>query len=413
MGALLLSPLYLLVNAYVIRWLLLWLHSVSFLSRCHAISWIVGSLYAALALTPLLSFLCPPSRLRWFLHSLNNTWLGMFLYILLTILALDALRLFLRFLGPLCPSCFSSSRFLSAVGGFVVLFVLGISICGFFGARRLSVHQETLLVSKPSQQLRIALVSDLHLGYNTRPNQISTLVQTLNDLSPDLICFAGDTFDNEYDAIPHPEALIAQLSSLRSRYGVYACFGNHDVSERILAGFTFPGSRKEPQDPRFSAFLSAANIHLLADETVWLDENLLLAGRLDPAMAQKLRCERLSPAQLLGPALAQAETAEHAAASVDSDAPLIVVMDHQPRELTALSDAGADIVLSGHTHDGQLFPVNLLLHMFWENPCGILKRGGMYSCVSSGAGVWGPAMRVGTQNEILVLDVEFLPDSSI
>ena len=88
-------------------------------------------------------------------------------------------------------------------------------------------------------------------------------------------------------------------------------------------------------------------------------------------------------------------------------------MDHQPRELTALSDAGADIVLSGHTHDGQLLPVNLLLHMFWENPCGILKRGGMYSCVSSGAGVWGPAMRVGTQNEVLVLDVEFLPDSSI
>ena len=51
MGALLLSPLYLLVNAYVIRWLLLWLHSVSFLSRCHAISWIVGSLYAALELS--------------------------------------------------------------------------------------------------------------------------------------------------------------------------------------------------------------------------------------------------------------------------------------------------------------------------------------------------------------------------
>ena len=85
----------------------------------------------------------------------------------------------------------------------------------------------------------------------------------------------------------------------------------------------------------------------------------------------------------------------------------VLVMDNQPKQLQELADAGADIDLSGHTHDGQVFPGNLLLRLFWENPCGILKKGEMYSCVTSGIGVWGPAMRVGTDSEILMLHLTF------
>ena len=76
-------------------------------------------------------------------------------------------------------------------------------------------------------------------------------------------------------------------------------------------------------------------------------------------------------------------------------------MDHQPGELSEASDAGVDLDLSGHTHDGQMFPANLV-SIFSGNACGVLKKGAMTSIVTSGAGVWGPAMRVGTNNEVVI-----------
>lgn len=87
----------------------------------------------------------------------------------------------------------------------------------------------------------------------------------------------------------------------------------------------------------------------------------------------------------------------------------IIVMDHQPGELSEASDAGVDLDLSGHTHDGQMFPANLVVHFLWENACGVLKKGDMTSIVTSGAGVWGPAMRVGTNNEVVIANVSFDP----
>ncbi len=69
-------------------------------------------------------------------------------------------------------------------------------------------------------------------------------------------------------------------------------------------------------------------------------------------------------------------------------------------------------MLSGHTHNGQLFPGTLLIQPFWENPYGVLQKGEMTSVVTSGAGVWGPAMRVGTNCEVVVVEVSFLPSGS-
>ena len=85
----------------------------------------------------------------------------------------------------------------------------------------------------------------------------------------------------------------------------------------------------------------------------------------------------------------------------------ILVLDHEPDELSELAAAGADLDLSGHTHDGQLFPGNLLVRLLYDNAGGVHRTGGMLSCVTSGVGVWGPAMRVGTHSEILILDLAF------
>ena len=85
----------------------------------------------------------------------------------------------------------------------------------------------------------------------------------------------------------------------------------------------------------------------------------------------------------------------------------VFVIDHQPKELQELADAGVDLDLCGHTHDGQTFPGNLTIRMMWENACGYLKKGDMHNIVTSGVGVFGPNMRVGTAAEICSVTVKF------
>ena len=175
---------------------------------------------------------------------------------------------------------------------------------------------------------------------------------------------------------------------------MYACWGNHDVSERLLAGFSFTAENPAAEDEAYRAFFQNAGVQLLEDESVLVENAFYLVGRQDPQRQEKLGQSRLSPAQLL--------------AGLDAEKPVFVI-DHQPRQLEELAAAGADLALSGHTHNGQMFPGNLLIRLAWKNPAGVLQVGDMTSCVTQGAGVWGPAMRVGTDSEVMLLHVRFAP----
>ena len=145
-------------------------------------------------------------------------------------------------------------------------------------------------------------------------------------------------------------------------------------------------------DPRFDVFLRQAKIHMMNDEVRLMDESFYLAGRKDPQRIEKTGETRMEPAELLN--------------SVDRTLPVFVI-DHQPKQLKELAAAGVDLDLSGHTHNGQVFPGNLFLRLMWKNPCGVRKIGDMYSVVTSGAGFWGPGLRIGTDNEVVLLEVEF------
>lgn len=115
----------------------------------------------------------------------------------------------------------------------------------------------------------------------------------------------------------------------------------------------------------------------------------LLAGRKDPDRIRKTQETRDTPSELL--------------TGLDQSLPVFVI-DHQPSELTELAEAGADLDLGGHTHDGQLFPGNILTGLMWENACGMKKVGDMYSIVTSGVGLWGPPVRIGTKAEVVIID---------
>lgn len=398
MIALLLAPVYLLLNYYILRWLFVWAEAChkNFKSRGFRIP--ATLIYGFLTFSPLSGFLITARPWHRFLRILSNYWLGTFFYILFLVLIFDFLRritklpVLLRYRYPAMLHASRRSMFFS--GCCVLVLVCISSAYGILHAKRLYVREYPIVLEKSCglPDLKIALVADLHLGYSTTKEQIRHLAETINRQKPDLICIAGDIFDNEYDAIKDPDAVASALSGLESRYGVYACYGNHDISEKILAGFTFSHNGSLQEDPRFKSFLQKAGIELLEDQVVTVDDAFYLAGRKDPSMAKKGQNSRRSISELTD--------------GLDMSKP-IIVMDHQPKELAEMASAGVDLDLSGHTHDGQFFPGNLIMDFLWENPCGILKKGSMYSVVTSGFGVWGPAMRIGTDSEVVILNVSF------
>ena len=394
MLALLLSPIYILFNVYAVRRILQWISAWhASLATKQWWKWCVAALYAVPALSPALAYLLPASPFQRGMGVLSSAWLGCFFYLLGVLFLADGIAFFIRRLFPKALSAERKKKMLVCSGAICTAVVIAICGFGFWHAQQLEVVLYRVQIEKDCadrDSLRIALVSDLHFGYSVGLEQARRLVDTINSQDPDLICIAGDVFDNAYTAIEDPQALSEILSGLRSRYGVFACYGNHDVSERLLAGFSFGGGGTV-SEARMDAILTDAGIRLLRDEVVCVDGSFYVVGRRDRTKPG-VTAGRASPQELLD--------------GLDLALP-VIVLDHQPYDLAALAESGADLMLSGHTHNGQLFPGNLLMRLFWENSYGLLQKDGMTSIVTSGAGVWGPAMRVGTDCEVAVIDVDF------
>lgn len=394
MLAIYLAPVYILLNLYVLRWSYLWIGNCHHLFQSTVFRVILALVYVLISTTPLTGFLIKkPASLHRILKVTSNYFLGIFMYILMIVLSADIIRLILKYVFH---ASWIHSRVAFAIAGAVCIFsVLLISIRGIYHAKHINVTPYEVTVDKSAGELdslKIVLIADTHFGYNAGTIHAKEIVKKINKQNPDLVCIAGDIFDNEYEAIHEPEKVKKILRKINSRYGIYACWGNHDLNEPILAGFTFNQNANDISDPRMKEFLQKSNIHLLEDESVLINNKFYIVGRKDASLSEKVGEIRQTPKQLTS--------------SIDKTKPVIFI-DHQPKELQELADAGADLDLCGHTHDGQTFPGNITVRFLWENPCGYLKKDNMHNIVTSGAGVWGPAMRIGTDSEICVINVSF------
>ena len=390
MLALLLAPVYLAANIYVLRWAFRFADAC-FQKKCTWAKVLFSVLYLLVCLTPLISFLIPESAGKRSAAQTGNFWMGFFLYLFLTIVLFDLVRVIIKRLPFTKERIPAGPRILILAGCAVILFTSGITLYGTYNARQINVTRYSVEI--PSEDMRgrsikVVLAADLHIGYR----QAEKIAEKINEAEPDLVCLAGDIFDNHYGALDDPEKIREALSGIRSKYGVYACYGNHDYEEQILAGFTFDSEEHVYIGDKMRQLLDDAGIRTLEDETVLIDDSFYLSGRKDYSSRKKSGNIRMSPEELLS--------------GLDHDKP-IIVMDHQPKELQELSDAGADLDLCGHTHDGQMFPGNIVTSLIWENSCGYLKKGDMHNIVTSGAGIFGPYMRVGTKSEIVEISVNF------
>ena len=399
MIAIYLAPVYLLVCIYILLRTLNWIRVLHVVFQNVWVCRGIGLIYLFVVFSILIAFMAPASGFRRFMKLLSNYWLGVLVYTIMTVGIADGLRLLLKY--PLKNLNFPGRALLfgnvgtAVVGVVCAVIITTVSIYGMINAGNIQTTKYDISIDKKAgklDSLNVVLIADLHLGYNIGCRHMEKMVEKINAQNPDLVVVAGDIFDNEYEALENPDRLAAILRGIQSKYGVYACYGNHDIQEKILAGFTFGGKEKKESSVKMDEFLEKAGITLLRDEYVLIDDSFYLYGRPDYERPGRGIDERKSPQEI----------------TEDLDLSLpVMVIDHEPRELQELADAGVDADLCGHTHDGQLFPGNLTIKLMWENACGYLKKGNMHSIVTSGVGLFGPNMRVGTKSEICDIMMHF------
>ncbi|HIU75584.1 MAG TPA: metallophosphoesterase, partial [Candidatus Pelethocola excrementipullorum] len=261
----------------------------------------------------------------------------------------------------------------------MILFVVTViaTVYGIIHARVIRITRYDCPVRKPGIQgktLTIAHLSDLHLGSINDYRAIKKVVERVNSISPDLICITGDTFTENIKDIFERKEMEELFHSLKSKYGVYACLGNHD------SGSDFS---------EMLQFFKNAGIRLLCEEGVNLD-GILLYGRTDMTPGGDLTHRR--------------KAIEVSLQGVDNNR-LIIVMDHQPGDIENSQKAGVDLLLSGHTHGGQFFPVHRMVRRVFPHYVGCRRYEQMYAVISSGTCTAVPPIRIGSDSELVVVTI--------
>lgn len=299
--------------------------------------------------------------------------LPFYLYLFLFVLVTDLLLL-LNLISGFVPREKLRSRSVKKYGlQLTILFSFIIVVAGIinFNTIRTSEYQITIPgKSSEISRLKIVFISDFHLRKGTGIGFVERFIKKEEEISPDLVLFGGDIVEGgrENGNLTRIEKL---LGNLRTKYGVYGVNGNHEH---------YVGQDK-------GSFFSKAGIQLLSDTVIEIGHSFILAGRNDAHIMT-----RKSAADLL-----QAAT----------DSLPVILVDHRPTEIEQISKTRADVVFSGHTHNGQLFPINLITRSVYEMSHGYMKKNNTHFFVSSGIRLWGPPVRTTGKSEIMVVDITF------
>jgi len=319
------------------------------------------------------SMLPVPAIIKNILGVINSYWMGIFLCLLFYFAVADIVLLFLKIAGVISKPMRQGVYFAS---GLTVIILTMITVgYGIYNANQVKQVSYNIRLEKKAlaSELNLVLISDLHLGAVNSEKRLEKVVQRINNLEPDLVCIAGDIFDNDFYAIHNPDKAIHLLKSIKAQYGVYACLGNHDGGRTLN---------------KMLDFLERSNIKVLIDEYVAIDERFILAGRLDPSPIGRFGdMRRKKPAEVLS--------------GIDVKLPVIVI-DHNPANIDEYGSE-VDLVLCGHTHRGQIFPGNLFTRAMYVVDYGYYRKdeSSPHVVVTSGAGTWGMPMRVGTNCEVV------------
>lgn len=311
------------------------------------------------------------SKLMFFL---GTTWLNFFFYLFLITIASSIILLINRYI-PLFPRAainhYTRENILS------LLLIIGFISALLVGGHLKYMWKKQVMIpiqldktmrsdSLHGDSLRIVGISDLHLGYGIGASELQEWVRLINNEQPDIVLIAGNIVDISTKPLMR-DSLYKYFKEIQAPLGIYACFGNHEY---------YAGTDKSAE------FYKMANIHLLRDQVALIDSTFYVIGRDDSTNPKRLPLSKLTK-------------------GLDASKP-VILLDHQPNELTEAEKEGIDLQFSGHTHEGQIWPFSYLTKMMFANSHGYLQKGKSHFYISSGIGIWGGKFRIGTQSEFVV-----------
>lgn len=320
-----------------------------------------------------------PTSLIWMSYTVTNA-----IIVLLHFTFFWGLAEILRVLAMKFDLATISRSAAALVGVLVTVVYLGV---GWYQAHHVAQTEYTVTTDKKVGNLRVAFFGDSHLGSTFDADGLAEHLKTIEKAKPDLLVIAGDFVDERTTKAEMIKAAQA-LGDVNTPYGVYYVFGNHDKA------LYQPGIRDFSGDD-LVAELEKNGVIVLQDKSILLDDRFYLVGRQDASQEFDFGGSRASIADLMAPL-------DHSKYTI--------VLDHQPRDYAAEAKAGADLVLSGHTHGGQMIPLMQIIQWFGigqnDRLYGIEKRDNTNFIVTSGISDWAIQFKTGTKSEYVIVDVK-------
>ena len=327
------------------------------------------------ALYPLLSFIIAGKSgivfdiLSW----IYSYYLPFYLYMVLSVLLFDLLLLVNRLVKIVPGEKMKSTRFKVSCLLVFSLISAGVVFAGAINFNTIRTSEYQIVVPKKSSNidhLKIVFASDFHLKQQTDIHFVERFVTNIAAIQPDLMIYGGDIVEGRGDGVKM-DRIAKMLSEIHAKYGVYAVLGNHESYGVQAKGH----------------FFDKAGMQSLCDSVAVIGHSFNLAGRYDDRYSErKLTVDLLK--------------------SINDSLPVILI-DHRPTNIEENSKTAADVQFSGHTHNGQLFPLNLILASMYRISWGYEKIGHTHFFVSSGIMLWGPPVRTIGKSEIMVVNIDF------
>ncbi len=228
--------------------------------------------------------------------------------------------------------------------------------------------------------LKIAMIADSHIGTTFDGDGFAKHLETIESQNPDILLIAGDFVDDGTKKIDMEKACRA-LGKMNLKYGIYYTYGNHDEGYFNHRDFTADDLENN---------LIKNGVHILEDQWELIDNNFYLVGRLDKNIDGDTR-----------------KSMDELLKDIPNDK-YIIVMDHEPNDYEAESNSKADLVVSGHTHGGQMIPIRHVGVLAGANDAtyGYERINDTDFIVTSGISDWALKFKTGVRSEYVIINVE-------
>ncbi len=313
-------------------------------------------------------------------------WIAMgYINAIICVIHLVVFWLFCDFIAWLLRRIFKKQTRRGVVGIFAVLITIMYLTIGWYLDYHVWETDYTVQTEKQTGNIRIVQMADSHIGATFDGEGFARYVVEMQKQNPDVVLITGDFVDDGTSKADMETACKA-LGTMKTKYGIYYVFGNHDK------GYYGKEHRGYDGDD-LKAELEKNGVNVLEDESVLIDNRFYIIGRQDLSEETEHKKKRATMTELTE--------------KLDKDK-FMVVMDHQPCDYTKQEEADVDLVLSGHTHGGQLIPINYVGEWIGQNDktYGYEKRKNTSFVVTSGISDWEIKFKTGCKSEYVVINVE-------